>query len=338
MLDDERGGHVEHRHDDYDRRDCDPIERRRQPARREGEQQVDDHGVEDPRGDPPGAVRGRVLGLREDGERPQGARGDQQGSEPIVAPRQRRDADGHRSRDHQSAGDGDPPAIRHWRSGEGQGHRAGAQRRRRDREDRDRGGRQAPLRSSLHPATLRPFGGCPRGCDRRGHRLAGAARPWKDRDPELTCGLRAARPARDPPAAAQHRRGARRRRPGAVPGRRPAADRVDARLRVGGGGHVRRARGQARRGAAARSRPDGRPHARPRWAGRRPLHHAGAQRSGRGPRLRGPGGGPARRGGGVWRGGRDEQAAPASRRASRHSGSAARPRRSGACTRRRRYA
>ena len=164
VLHDERGGEVEQAYESDGRRHRHARGRRRQPARREREQQVDDHDLDDPHGDPPDAVEGRVVGLRKDGERPQRARGDQDGREPILAPRQRREADADGGRDHQGAGHGGPRAVPGRCLGEGQDHRAGAQRGGRDRQDHDRPGRQAPLWSSLHGVTLRPRRWCRRGC------------------------------------------------------------------------------------------------------------------------------------------------------------------------------
>ena len=164
VLHDERGGEVEQAYESDGRRHRHARGRRRQPARREREQQVDDRDVDEPRGDPPDAVEGRVVGLRKDGERPQRARADQEGREPILAPRQRREAHADGGRDHQGAGHGGPRAVPGRCLGEGQDHRAGAQRGGRDRQDRDRPRRQAPLWSSLHGVTLRPRRWCRRGC------------------------------------------------------------------------------------------------------------------------------------------------------------------------------
>ena len=164
VLHDERGGEVEQAHETDGRRHRPARGRRRQPARRKREQQVDHHDLDDPRRDPPDAVEGRVVGLRKDGERPQRARAEEDRGEPVLAPRQRREADADRSRDHQGAGHGGPHAVPGRCLGEGQDHRARAQRHGRDRHDRDRCGRQAPLRLSLHGVTLRPCRWCRRGC------------------------------------------------------------------------------------------------------------------------------------------------------------------------------
>ena len=182
VLHDERGGEVEQAYENDGRRHRHARGRRRQPARREREQQVDDHELDDPHGDPPDAVEGRVVGLRKDGERPQRARGDQDGREPILAPRQRREAHTDGGGDHQGAGHGGPHAVPGRCLGEGQDHRAGAQRGGRDRQDHDRPGRQAPLRSSLHGVTIRLRRWCRRGCraSRRGNRNIDVLTGWPE--------------------------------------------------------------------------------------------------------------------------------------------------------------